>query len=216
MKKLDFWRSDWFIGVAVTLLIIVLSGRDLLQSLERKAYDLGVRATSQVPYDRIAVIAIDDQSVANIGRWPWSRNVHVKMTELLIGAKAKVIGYNVFFFEPQLDPGLEYINKLTQTFSTSSFRNSADPSASQFNRILQEAAEELNTDAKLVGSFQRANNVLLPLVFQALAEPQGNPDKALPEYVLKNAIAAQDRRYRRSIRYIRSRGSRPRRLRSAI
>ena len=193
MDKLDFWRSDWFIGVVVTLLVLIFSGRDLLQSLERKAYDLGVRATSQVPNDRIAVVAIDDQSIANIGRWPWSRDVHVKMTELLTGAKAKVIGYNVFFFEPQVDPGLEYINRLAQTFSTSSFRNSADPSASQFNRILQEAAEALNTDAKLVGSFRRANNVLLPLVFQALVEPQGNPDKQLPEFVLKNSITASDR-----------------------
>ena len=193
MHNLGFWRSDWFIGVVVTLLVLIFSGHDLLQSLERKAYDLGVRATSQTPNDRIAVVAIDDQSIQNIGRWPWSRDVHVKMTELLTGAKAKVIGYNVFFFEPQIDPGLEYIHRLSQTFSASSFRNSADPSASQFNRILQEAAEALNTDAKLVGSFKRANNVLLPLVFKALIEPQGNPDRPLPEFVLKNSISASDR-----------------------
>jgi len=67
MKKVDFWRSDWFIGVVATLVILAFSGRDALQSLERKAYDWGVRATSQVPSDRIAVIAIDDQSIANIG-----------------------------------------------------------------------------------------------------------------------------------------------------
>jgi serine/threonine-protein kinase len=189
----DFWRSDWFIGVAVTLLIVIFSGGDLLQSLERKAYDMGVRATSQTPSDRIAVIAIDDQSIANIGRWPWSREIHSKMTELLTGAQAKVVGYDVFFFEPQVDPGFEYIDKLSKAFATSSFRNSADPSARQFNRILQEAAEALNTDAKLTGSFQRAHNVLLPMVFQALAEPQGNPDRPLPEYVLKNNVSADDR-----------------------
>jgi serine/threonine-protein kinase len=34
---------------------------------------------------------------------------------------------------------------------------------------------------------------LLPLVFQALVEPQGNPDKPLPEYILKNSISAADR-----------------------
>jgi serine/threonine-protein kinase len=193
MNKLDFWRSDWFIGVVATLVIVAFSGRDLLQSLERKAYDMGVRATSQQPNDRIAVIAIDDQSIANIGRWPWSREVHSKMTEILTGAKAKVIGYNVFFFEPQVDPGLAYINKLTEIFSASSFRNSADPTAGQFNRVLAEAAEALDADAKLQGSFKRAANVLLPLVFQALQEPQGNPDKPLPEFVLKSSISAADR-----------------------
>src|SRR5688572_2517758 len=193
MNRLDFWRSDWFIGVVATLVILVFSGQDLLQSLERKAYDLGVRATSQVPSDRIAVIAIDDQSIANIGRWPWPRDVHARMTELLIGAKAKVIGYNVFFFEPQIDPGLEYINKLTDVFASSSFRNAADPAAGQFNRLLAEAAEALNTDAKLQGSFKRSNNVVLPFVFQALVEPQGNPDRPLPEYILKSSISASDR-----------------------
>ena len=31
---------------------------------------------------------------------------------MLAGAKAKVIGNTVFFFEPQIDPGYGYINKL--------------------------------------------------------------------------------------------------------
>ena len=74
--------------------------------------DLGVQATSRVPSDRIAVIAIDDNSIANIGRWPWPRDVHARMTDLLAGAKAKVIANTVFFSEPQLDPGYQYITKL--------------------------------------------------------------------------------------------------------
>src|SRR5690606_28893807 len=176
-----------------TLVILILSPQDLLQSLERKAYDLGVRATSQTPSDRIAVIAIDDQSIANIGRWPWPRDVHARMTDLLVRAKAKVIGYNVFFFEPQIDPGLEYINKLTQVFAASSFRNSADAAAGQLNRILTAAAEALDTDAKLQASFRRANNVVLPFVFQALVEPQGRPDQELPEFMKKAGISASDR-----------------------
>ena len=67
MKKLDFWRSDWFLGVVVAVLVLALSGRDLIQSLERKAYDLGMQAASRAPSDKVAVIAIDDQSIANIG-----------------------------------------------------------------------------------------------------------------------------------------------------
>src|SRR6476660_1242871 len=107
MKKLDFWRADWFLGVVVAVVILVLSGRDLIQSLERKAYDLGVQATSRTPSDKIAVIAIDDQSIANIGRWPWSREVHAKLIDKLAAAKAKTIVNTVFFFEPQTDRGLQ-------------------------------------------------------------------------------------------------------------
>lgn len=68
MKAPGFWKSDWFTGVAVGVLVVLLSGSELLQGLERKAYDMGVRFTSAQPSDQVAVIAIDDQSIANIGR----------------------------------------------------------------------------------------------------------------------------------------------------
>jgi CHASE2 domain-containing sensor protein len=70
MKKLDFWKADWFLGVLVTLLVLAAINTDLVQSLERKAYDLGVKAASRTPSDKVAVIAIDKQSIDNIGRWP--------------------------------------------------------------------------------------------------------------------------------------------------
>src|SRR5690606_1200247 len=96
-------------------------------SLERKAYDLGVQAASRSPSDRIAVIAIDDASIANIGRWPWSRDVHARMIDLLAGAKAKVIANTTFFFEPQRDPGLTYIEKLLGLQKELAAQAAADP-----------------------------------------------------------------------------------------
>jgi CHASE2 domain-containing sensor protein len=62
MRKLDFWRSDWFLGALVALVVLAPWDRDLVQSLERKACDLGVQATSRIPSDKIAIIAIDNQS----------------------------------------------------------------------------------------------------------------------------------------------------------
>ena len=115
MKKFDFWKSDWFFGLMVSVVVLALARTDLLQSLERKAYDLGVNATSRVPSDKIAVIAIDKLSLDNIGRWPWSREIMAEMIESLAAAKAKVIATTVFYSEPQRDPGLEYINKMIET-----------------------------------------------------------------------------------------------------
>ena len=79
MKKLSFWKADWFLGLTVAIVLLVAARGDLIQSLERKAYDLGVQAASRVPSERIAVIAIDDASIANIGRWPWSRGSPASM-----------------------------------------------------------------------------------------------------------------------------------------
>jgi serine/threonine-protein kinase len=193
MRKLDFWRTDWFLGVLVALVILAFSGRDLVQSLERKAYDLGMQAASRTASDKIAVIAIDDQSIANIGRWPWSREVHARMTDILSGAKAKVIVNSAFFFEPQLDPGLPYINKLLDLYKNLPPPLPGAPPAAElapFGALLAEAEQKLNTDRTLAESFKRAGNVLLPMVFQSLAEPQGAPDpkRPLPDYLARNSL----------------------------
>jgi len=197
MKKLSFWKADWLLGLIVALVMLVAMGGDLIQSLERKAYDLGVQAASRMPSDRIAVIAIDDSSIANIGRWPWPRDVHARMVDLLAGAQAKVIANTTFFFEPQRDAGLAYIEKLLTLHRDLSAQSAANPGKTtgsndalqQMGVVLAEAEQKLNTDRQLAGSMQRAGNVVLPLVFRQLAEPQGNPDQPLPDYVLANGMA---------------------------
>jgi len=198
MKKGAIWKADWLVALVIAIAVLIFSKTsDLIPSLERKAYDLGVKATSKNPSDKVAIIAIDDQSIANIGRWPWSREVHAKMIDQLAAAKAKVIGNTVFFFEPQLDPGLAYINKLVELYNKSLPPN-AEPGAvpanaevAQFGPILTEAESALNTDRKLAGSIQKAGNVLLPVVLDWGA-PQGKPDKPLPDYVAKSVVASND------------------------
>jgi serine/threonine-protein kinase len=92
VKTAGFWTKDWFLGLAVAIVLFLLAGSDLIQSLERKAYDLGVRATDRgAPSDRIAVVAIDDVSIQNIGRWPWPRDVHATVTDMLAAEYQKAV-----------------------------------------------------------------------------------------------------------------------------
>jgi len=200
MAKLKggFWKTDWFFGLVIALVFFIAAypyGSELLRSLERKAYDWGVAASSKSPNDKIAVIAIDNESIKNIGRWPWSREVHAKMTDILVGAKARVIGNSVQFFEPQQDPGLVYINKLLAAYNKvvaqASPGGAATPAADagpafadfeQFGILLKEADAALNADRALARSFAAAKNVLLSTDL-TVGEPRGKPDKDLPAYV---------------------------------
>ena len=186
MKKPAFWKSDWFLGLVVALVLFMASSSDLVQSLERLAYDWGVRASSHSPSARIAVIAIDDQSIANIGRWPWSREIHAQMVVKLKQAGAKVVGYASFFFEPQIDPGLAYVQKLSELYQL--LPPPQQQNLAQFASVLSEAEDALNNDRKLAAAITEAGNVALPMLF-VLGEPRGNPDKPLPDYVMKNQIA---------------------------
>ncbi|MBX9631352.1 MAG: CHASE2 domain-containing protein [Burkholderiales bacterium] len=191
MGKLGFWKTDWFVAVAIALVVLIAANGSLLQSLERMAYDMGVRATGHVPSDKVAVIAIDDQSIANIGRWPWSRDVHAKMIEVLTQAKAKVVGTTIFFSEPQVDPGLVYIDKLIEAFQATP--PAVQQQLGQIEVLLGEAEQNLNTDRKLAAAISGAGSVVMPMLF-SLGEPRGNPDQALPEFVLKNNLTGVEDR----------------------
>ena len=220
MKKWSFWKKDWFVGLLVALIFLFGANSDLMQSLERKAYDLGVLASSRTPSDKIAVIAIDEQSIANMGSWPWPREIHAKMVDILAGGHAKVIGHTAFFFEPQVDAGLGYIHKIAGLLGKSYLLESdgsgnaipenlvamAAPASAvsqtvpeniivtanpaelpQLDALLLEAAKNLDNDKKLSESMTKANDVLLAMFFN-LGDPQGKPDKPLPDYVLRNNL----------------------------
>ena len=183
--KSGFWKSDWFLGLVLALLVFFASGSDLLQSLERKAYDMGVQASSRTPSDRIAVIAIDDESIANIGRWPWPRDVHAKLIDMLATAKAKVIGYTVFFSEPQIDPGYRYVTQLLEMTRKAVPGTPQGDAMAPLTALLTQAETSLNTDRKLADSIGKAGNVVLPMLF-TLGQPRGRPDQPLPDFVQKN------------------------------
>lgn len=191
-KRGQFWRADWFVGVLVVLAVLALhSATDFFATLERRYYDFASTSTSRQPSDRIAIIAIDDQSIANIGRWPWPRDVHAQLIDQLAAAKVKTIAHTAFFFEPQTDRGLVFIRKMKEALGPVVVP--ADPAApqdslsEQLGKVIAEAELALDTDAKLAASMARAGNVLVPSVF-VLGEPQGRPDP-LPAYALKSAVA---------------------------
>ena len=192
-KRRQFWRADWFVGVLVVLAVLVLhSATDFFATLERRYYDFASTSTSRLPSDRIAIIAIDDQSIANIGRWPWPRDVHAQLIDQLAAAKAKTIAHTVFFLEPQTDRGLVFIRKMKDALGPA-----ADPAAppggltEELGKVIAEAELALDTDAKLAASMAKAGNVLVPSVF-VLGEPQGRPDSPLPDYALKSAVEEQN------------------------
>ncbi|MFZ2804655.1 MAG: adenylate/guanylate cyclase domain-containing protein [Patescibacteria group bacterium] len=54
---------------------------------------------SRAPDPAITVVAIDDASIGQLGRWPWARSVHAELIKDLADAGPKVIGYDVNFPE---------------------------------------------------------------------------------------------------------------------
>lgn len=51
------------------------------------------------PDPQIAVVMIDDKSLAAVGRWPWDRKIHARLIDALNRRGASRIGYDVTFSE---------------------------------------------------------------------------------------------------------------------
>jgi eukaryotic-like serine/threonine-protein kinase len=186
------WRSDALIGLAVLLLVFVLQATtDLFGGVERRFYDLASVQTDRRPDDRIAVIAIDDQSVANIGRWPWPRDVHARLIDLLSQAQAKTVVHTAFFFEPQTERGVGKLRELQSLLSAASPAEGLggldESSRQRLLNFIGEAERSLDADGQLVTSLQRAGQVIVPSVF-ALGESPGRPDRPLPGFALRSAL----------------------------
>ncbi len=72
-----------------------------LEAFEAKTYDL--RFTNMrgalAPNPDIAIIAIDDKSIAELGRFPWTRTEYARLINKLSAAGAKAILFDAFFPE---------------------------------------------------------------------------------------------------------------------
>jgi CHASE2 domain-containing sensor protein len=188
MKRFAIWQKDWLVGLTVSVLLLFAGSTDLMESLERKAYDLGVRATSRTPSDKVAIIAIDDASIANLGRWPWSRSIHARMVDTLAAGQPKVIAHTSLFSEPQVDAGLSYIRRVSSWLDESGLRQSGNPDrVAKLEQLLAEANQNLDNDRKLADSLLAAHNVMLALYFER-GDPTGKPDQPLPDYVQSNKL----------------------------
>ena len=217
MKK-GFWTSDWFAGLAYGLVFLLIAyvifGTGFGRA-ETAAYDLGVNWTSAVPDKDIAVIAIDDASIATLGRWPWPRDYHAALFEKLSKAGADAIGFTVLLSEAQVDQGSVYIKDMQDFYDGSSLDAAAPftpaipgstapvvakaPSITvpaavhgdliELRKRIQAASETLNSDTKLAAGMKAAGNVVIPMLF-TVGEPLGRQSQGTPDYILRNALSS--------------------------
>ena len=97
--------------------------------LDNLSYDIQLRLATLVHHTpkkdtSIAIIDIDDQSLAAEGHWPWPRTTLATLVKKILDQGAVVIAFDILFTESQLNPvdtiltGLEKQKKLTPLLQT--------------------------------------------------------------------------------------------------
>lgn len=88
-------RTIICIALLIGAVLSVLASFNTFSTWNNKATDTLYGGT---PSTNILIIAIDDKSLQEIGRWPWQRDVYPRVINVL--PNAKVIAFDIAFFEP--------------------------------------------------------------------------------------------------------------------
>jgi CHASE2 domain-containing sensor protein len=85
----------------LALLALALTLTDALTRVDNLLYDAALRLMPRAPATDVVIVAIDDASLAELGRWPWSRRVHARLLERLQSYEARAVALDVIFAEPE-------------------------------------------------------------------------------------------------------------------
>ncbi len=80
-----------------------------------KIFDLYQQAQPRVPGVRpVAIVDIDEESLSQIGQWPWPRTIVAKLVQQLLAMGAVGIGFDVVFPEPDRMSPAHYADSLPE------------------------------------------------------------------------------------------------------
>ncbi len=147
------------IGLCLALVLVFLGNAakfyqiGFIQTLDAQLYDLRLRlAMPQTLDERIVILDIDEKSLQEEGRWPWSRDkLAVLMDKLFDKYAIAVVGFDIVFAEKDDSSGL----KTLQELGRNQLRN-----VPQFQTALTQITPQLEYDNLFAQKIRNRNVVL--------------------------------------------------------
>lgn len=101
MRREAASRAPWFmLAIGLIVLVSTLTLLRPMPRLDRMLQDAAQAETMQPPSSDIVIVAIDEKSVAALGRWPWRRTLHADVLTRIASDGARCIGLDLPLNEP--------------------------------------------------------------------------------------------------------------------
>ena len=149
-----------------------------IEQLDNIIYDARLHLTMpRGVYDHVVVLDIDEKSLGEIGRWPWSRNVMGRLMDKLFDTYGvRMVGFDVVWAERDTSSGMETLDTLAQ-------KELRDIAA--FQAAYQQVRSKLDFDGLFAASI-KGRAVILGYYFST--EANAVKANAIPEPVLPKGI----------------------------
>ncbi|WP_456404696.1 CHASE2 domain-containing protein [Thiolapillus sp.] len=96
-------RNPRVVAVFIAMLALAIDFSGLAQRLELAVADVNMSLVPQNAPENIAIVAVDEKSLREYGRWPWSRQMHARLLERLRGAGSGPVVFDVLFADENQD-----------------------------------------------------------------------------------------------------------------
>ncbi|SEB20885.1 CHASE2 domain-containing protein [Variovorax sp. YR216] len=91
------------LAIGLLALVTFLSLTQPLPRVDRLLQDSARAALAPPPSDDIVIVAIDERSLAAIGRWPWRRATHAELLRRIAAQSPRCIGLNLRLIQPDTE-----------------------------------------------------------------------------------------------------------------
>jgi adenylate cyclase len=171
--------------LAIVIAYLPASRLGIVRELEGKALDLRLQLRPPLPpSESIVLVLIDDRSIHEVGRWPWSRSIMAEMTRRLVAAGARTIAFDLLFAEPE--------SSLLAPAGLAALRRALAAPRPAVPADLEAAIagllDNLAGDQKLAREIAGAGNCVLPFSFILNEQIASQPTSPPPGYVARAAF----------------------------
>lgn len=160
----EIGRGDrsWIIGLVILLVLVGLVDPPPLAMLRHAGFDLHQRLSPANPStsQTVAIVDIDERSLAAYGQWPWPRDLLAQLTTAAHTAGARVVGLDILFPEPDRASPAQILAQWRRALP-----DGVDAA------LLRRLGPQNDTDAQLAATLARSPTVLARAVAQ---QPDGS------------------------------------------
>jgi len=155
-------HQSWFgypliITMSLLAFSMALIRPEFIEQIELKSLDERFKIRGPItPDQRVVIVAVDDNSLSKVGRWPWPRDKIAQIVDRLIDEYGvKSLGFDIVFSEEQNNPLKETVRLLRKSGN----------SDNDVTKWLEKHEQEGDLDATLEASLKKHHANLVPGYF---------------------------------------------------